>query len=326
MNISHQLQVKKGPLISIVICSHNRSGDVSECLGALIPQIGSEAEVILVDSASDSENKDAMARLALLYPTVNLTRVDQPGLSLARNRGVGLALGDWVVFLDDDAVPFPDWLRKLLATVAVASPTQAVIGGGIYPRWPDGLNGEHLSKRWKMFLSLAEADESGSVTEGYPVNGANYAIRRRVLLDIGGFSEMLGRVGGSLISGDDSHVTKTVLDAGWDVGFDPTFKVYHKINRERLKISWILRRTFWEGVSEIRIFRSRDLPLPSHLRPIKLIASLPVLLLLSLVHFRNHDYKIRLAMCLGACMGLLTSSPRPARLVNWRSGEWKHYP
>jgi GT2 family glycosyltransferase len=300
--------MNKGPLVSIVICSHNRSVDVSECVEALMPQIRAEAEVILVDSASDPKNEAEMAKLAMLYPAVNLTRVGQPGLSLARNRGVHLAAGDWVVFLDDDAVPFPDWLDKLLATVTAASLTQAVIGGGIYPRWPANMNGEHLGKRWKMFLSLAEADRPGSVTEGYTVNGANYAIRRSVLLDIGGFSEKLGRVGSSLISGDDCLVTNRVLDAGLGASFDPAFKVYHKISRERLKISWILRRTFWEGISEIRIFRSRDLPLRRHLRPIKLLASLPVLLLLSIVRFQNHDYKIRLAMCIGACMSLLRTN------------------
>ena len=156
-----------------------------------------------------------MANLANLYPDVNLTRVDQPGHSLARNRGVRLASGDWMVFLDDDVVPFPDWLAKLSAVLASAAPTQAVIGGGIYPRWPDSMSGEHLSKRWKMFLSLAEADEPGSVTDGYAVNGSNYAIRRRVLLDIGGFSQKVGRVGNRLTSGDESLVTRRVLDAGW---------------------------------------------------------------------------------------------------------------
>src|SRR5215469_496895 len=145
--------MSKGPLVSIVICSHNRSADVSECLRALMPQLGAQAEVILVDSASDPENRVEMAKLAMLYPAVKLTRADQAGLSLARNRGVQLAVADWVVFLDDDAVPFSDWLGKLLATVSAASPTQAVIGGGIYPRWPDGMSGEPLSKRWKMFFS-----------------------------------------------------------------------------------------------------------------------------------------------------------------------------
>jgi len=308
-NANAHLHMNNGPRVSIVICSHNRSADLSECLSALIPQIEAQAEVILVDSASDPKNQTEMTELATLYRTVKLTRVNEPGLSRARNRGVHLAAADWVVFLDDDVIPFPDWLGKLLAVVASASPTQAVIGGGIYPRWPQGKNGEKLSERWKMFFSLAEADGPGSVTDGYPLNGANYAIRRRVLLEIGGFSESLGRVGSSLISGDEVHVTRSVLDAGFGAGFDPAFKVYHKISPERLKISWILRRTFWEGVSEIRIFRSRNLPLPPHLRPLKLVASLPVLLILSIFDFRNHDCKIRLAMCLGACMSLLTALP-----------------
>jgi glycosyltransferase involved in cell wall biosynthesis len=83
--------MKKDPLVSIVICSHDRSADVSDCLGAVIPQIGAQAEVILVDSASDPKNKAEMAKLAVLYPAVKLTRVDQPGHSRARNRGVHLA-------------------------------------------------------------------------------------------------------------------------------------------------------------------------------------------------------------------------------------------
>jgi glucosyl-dolichyl phosphate glucuronosyltransferase len=299
--------MKKGPFVSIIICSHNRSADVSDCFNSLMPQIGPEAEVILVDSASDPKNQAELAKLATLFPLLKLIRVDHPGLSLARNRGVHRATADWIVFLDDDAVPFPDWLEKLLATLTAASPTQAVIGGAIYPQWPDGMNGDHLSERWKMFLSLSEADRPGSVTDGYTVNGANYAIRRRVLLDIGGFPERLGRVGGSLISGDDCHVTQSVLDAGLSAGFDPAFKIYHKISRERLKLSWILRRTFWEGVSEMRMFRSRGQPLPRHLRPLKLTASLPILLFLSIVRFQNHDYKLRLAMCVGACRSLLTT-------------------
>lgn len=299
--------MKKGPFVSIIICSHNRSADVSDCLNSLVPQIGPEAEVILVDSASDPENKAELVKLAALFPLLKLIRVDRPGLSLARNRGVDRATADWIVFLDDDAVPFPDWLEKLLATLTAASRTQAIIGGAIYPRWPDGLNGDHLSERWKMFLSLSTADRPGSVTDGYTVNGANYAIRRRVLVDIGGFPERLGRVGSSLISGDDCHVTQSVLDTGLGAGFDPAFKIYHKINRERLKLSWILRRTFWEGVSEMRMFRSRGQPLPRHLRPLKLTVSLPILLFLSIVRFQNHDYKLRLAMCIGACSSLLTT-------------------
>jgi GT2 family glycosyltransferase len=122
------------------------------------------------------------------------------------------------------------------------------------------VSGEHLSNRWKTFLSLAEADRQGSVTDGYAVNGGNCAIRRHVLLDIG---ESLDSSEAALAVGD-CLVTERVLDVGLAASFDPAFKVYHKISRERLKILWILRRTLWEGISEIRVFRSRDLPLPTH--------------------------------------------------------------
>jgi len=60
--------MNKGPLVSVVICSHDPCADVSECLNALIPQIGPEAEVILFDSALDPKNEAEMAKLAILYP------------------------------------------------------------------------------------------------------------------------------------------------------------------------------------------------------------------------------------------------------------------
>jgi glycosyltransferase involved in cell wall biosynthesis len=64
--------VNKGPFVSVVICSHIRSADVLECLDALIPQIGPEAEVILVDSASDPKNEAELAKLANCHLTPKL--------------------------------------------------------------------------------------------------------------------------------------------------------------------------------------------------------------------------------------------------------------
>jgi glucosyl-dolichyl phosphate glucuronosyltransferase len=297
--------MNQAPFLSIIICSHNRSHDVLECLAALVPQTGNDSEIILVDSACDPEHKRAMEAMATTCPALKLIRVEQAGLSLARNRGAQVARADWLVFLDDDAVPFPDWYQKCRAVFSTAPPTQVVIGGAIIPRWPAGSSGEHLSKRWKMFLSLAETTTPGSLRRGYEIKGANYAIRRAVLLEIGGFSEDLGRVGQSLISGEESQVAKAVLERGLEAGFNPDFKVYHKISAERLKLPWILKRTYFEGVSDIRIFHSGEQPLPPRLHPLKLFLSLPALTLLSLILFRNHDYKIRAAMCLGACSSLL---------------------
>src|SRR5260370_28827668 len=168
--------MKRDPFVSTIICSHSRSAGVSECLNSPMPQIGPEAEVILVDSASDPKNEAELAKLASLFPLLKLIRVDHPGLSLARNRGVHRATADWIVFLDDDAVPFPDWLETLLATLTAASPTQAVIGGANFPKWPHGMNGRHLLERTERFLFLSQADRGGTAPRPCAVSGANLAI------------------------------------------------------------------------------------------------------------------------------------------------------
>jgi glucosyl-dolichyl phosphate glucuronosyltransferase len=300
--------MNQGTLFSIIICSHNRSDDLSECVASVVPQLGGQAELIVVDSASGPEEQAKARNLVPLYPDLKLVRVDQPGLSLARNSGVRQAAGEWVIFLDDDVIPFADWASQLERALEGAPLNQAVIGGGIIPRWPKGVNGRNLSKRWKMFLSLAEDEKPGKASEGAAVNGANYAIRRRVLSEIGGFPENLGRIGQSLISGDEAHVTQRALDAGWEVDFDPSFKVYHKISSERLTMSWILRRTYWEGFSAARVFRSRAMAVPSSMGIFKLISSLPLLFIFSIIFFRDDDWKMRLAMCLGSCVSILKSA------------------
>ncbi len=49
-------------------------------------------------------------------------RIAEPGISLARNLGLRVATSEWVAFLDDDALPAPDWADQLLPLLAAASP------------------------------------------------------------------------------------------------------------------------------------------------------------------------------------------------------------
>ena len=47
-----------------------------------------------------------------------MLRVDQGGVSVARNAGARAAAGDYIAYLDDDAIPALDWIERIIAAVA----------------------------------------------------------------------------------------------------------------------------------------------------------------------------------------------------------------
>src|SRR5689334_7288012 len=128
--------------------------------------------------------------------------------------------------------------------------------------------------------------------------GADFALRRNELVSIGVFDEWLGRTGSSLLSGDESAVIRQLVAKGMDVWYDPTVAVRHKIPAERLKLRWLARRTFMEGVSEVRLHRASG-SIPRHIRPFELAISIPVLAVAAAVMFWRSDPKLRLARAVG---------------------------
>ncbi|NWG45610.1 MAG: glycosyltransferase family 2 protein [Alphaproteobacteria bacterium] len=289
---------------SICICTHDRSADARECLEALLPQVagptGAAVEVILVDSASSGGHATALAALAEASPGLTFLRLSEPGLSRARNAAIRVARGDWVAFLDDDAVPFPDYVAALLAVTGRVPEDVAVLGGRLVGRFPDGRTPGHIGPRWSMFLSLIDRDADGPCTEGMSLFGANLAYRRAALPPDRPFREDLGRTGTSLLSGEELELHHRLAAAGHGSWYCGSMGAFHKVSAERLTRDWVRRRAYWGGVTEVAMERIKGNGRPRHLNPVKLAASLPVLLAGSLLADPGADRFIRLWYALGA--------------------------
>ncbi len=226
-------------MISIAICSHDRSDDVALCLSALASQLPGRAdELILVDSCSSQQHTEALASLASAY-RANLIRLEAAGHSLARNAALAAARGEWIAYLDDDALAFPDWLTSLHKVIENGGPELAAVGGLTEPAWPDGVKPEHVSPRWVFFLSCIQDKMRRSSRDGAKVCGANLAFRRDALHSVGGFRNELGRIGDRLIGGEETLAVRLLLRSGFDVIYDPSVRVKHRIPRERLSVEWI---------------------------------------------------------------------------------------
>src|SRR5579863_5319775 len=121
--------------LTVCICSHNRPSYLGDCLQGLRRQTVSAErfDILVVDSASTGDAPAQMAEAVHTTSNARLLRVQQPGVSFARNAGADAAQGSYIAYIDDDAVPDPDWIQCILAAIAERQPD--LIGGRILPHW-----------------------------------------------------------------------------------------------------------------------------------------------------------------------------------------------
>lgn len=100
--------------VSIVIPAKNEAGNIAQCLNAVLRQeTPFTYEIIVIDSGSTDTTIDIVKR----YPSVQLVQIEPEafGHGKTRNLGAEMAKGDYIVFLNADAVPINNnWLTNLI--------------------------------------------------------------------------------------------------------------------------------------------------------------------------------------------------------------------
>jgi len=283
------IRVESSPLLSIVVCTHNRSNLLRYCLRSLSRQTADpqQFEVLVVDNCST----DATQRIAGLYAGrhshFRLLVETQLGLGFARNLGWRKARSAWVVYLDDDAVACADYVSRALSMIS--DHAFDCFGGRAYPwykygrpRWYRDVfvdNDKGLSQ-----VSLLASDQF--------VDGMNCAFRRQTLKSLGGFPTGVGMRGRRISYGEEVLLQKRLRAAGGTVGFDPLLTVRHVVLPCKLRVAWLLRAAFAHGRDSWAIFEVT----PSLRRVVGALlkAWLPLLRLpVALLRLGQHDYYLQ---------------------------------
>ena len=163
-------------------------------LGALLEALAAgrgpkPGRVLLVDDRKDAGEPllpaGPPASLAGRVETLRAGEAGSPaaggrGPAAARNRGWRASVAEWVVFLDDDVVPDPDWPERLFADLASLGPEVAGSQGRLRVPLPE----DRRPTDW-------ERNVKG--LEGALWVTADMAYRRDVLEEVGGFDERFGR-------------------------------------------------------------------------------------------------------------------------------------
>ena len=117
------------PAISIIIPMYNTEAFIKDCLDSLVAQTFSDFEVIIIDDGSTDESARIAASFASSDARFRLIGQPNKGLSEARNTGLKIMRGDYVMFIDSDDCVAPNFLETyaMLAVGALVFTTLALI-------------------------------------------------------------------------------------------------------------------------------------------------------------------------------------------------------
>lgn len=236
--------------VSVVICCYTlkRRQGLAVAVDTVLGQLRHGDELIVVVDHNEPLGHDLRDTYGDRSTVVQ--NAFRRGLAGARNTGLQAARGDVVVFLDDDAVLHPAALEG--ARTAFAESTITALGGAVHPAWHGGSEPHWFPTEfgWVVGCDYRGLPPDGSAIRN-PI-GAAMAVRRGDLTRIGGFSDRLGRVG-TLPAGCEETMMGIALsrrDPRARIIRHTAFAVSHTVPRDRMTLSYFVRRCFHEGRSK----------------------------------------------------------------------------
>jgi glycosyltransferase involved in cell wall biosynthesis len=171
------------------------------------------------------------------------------GLLLTRNRGVEIASGDVVAFIDDDAVADERWIEELVRMYEEFGAIAA--GGKLKPLWIDK-EPNWFPEEFYWMIGATHLGFPERVSEVRNTFGSNISFRRDVFMELGGFNPEMGGIKGTrILQGGETELCDRMRKRfGKSVMYNPEAIVYHKVFPRRLKIGFLSRRAFWQGYSK----------------------------------------------------------------------------
>lgn len=245
-----------GDQATVVVCAFasQRLDQTVDCVRSILSQDPPPGQIIVVVDHNETLQAELRARLP---EQVEIVANEQArGLSSARNAAIALSHGDYIVFIDDDAIAHEHWLAGLLATFD----DSAVVGAGGHarPLWetpqPGWLPGELL---WVVGCSYVGLPETGAVRN--PL-GCNMAFRADLFQRVGMFNPAIGRLGSLPLGCEETEFCLRALRAmpGARIALVAGAEIDHRVPAARARASYLLRRCYFEGISKALVRRLGD--------------------------------------------------------------------
>ncbi|GIO92511.1 hypothetical protein J31TS3_37380 [Paenibacillus lactis] len=233
--------------ISVVLCTYQRSQKLINSIESLLEQTLAQEKYEIIVVNNDYLNTDILTLVNDLRRKHNIDEsflryIEAPlkGLSYARNAGLFEAKGEIILYIDDDAIADSELLKQTIKGFN-ENPDFGVIGGNIILNINEN-RPRVVRPGFEAYWSQLVVDKEGISESLYQWEfpyGANFAVRQKALMRIGGFRSSYGRKGNDYAGGEEIVVSFLMKEIGYKVGLNSLMKVIHDVDISRYTVEHV---------------------------------------------------------------------------------------
>lgn len=116
-------------LVSVIIPAYNSDKTIFKCINSVAKQSYSNLEIIIINDGSTDSTEEICLKYKNIDDRVKYTKISNSGVSIARNTGINLSKGKYIIFLDSDDFFMPDAIQELVDKI---EKTELVVGNFCY--------------------------------------------------------------------------------------------------------------------------------------------------------------------------------------------------
>jgi glycosyltransferase involved in cell wall biosynthesis len=171
------------PLISVIIPVYNGEKTIQETVLSVLKQTITDFELIIINDGSQDATLEIVSRIP--DPRIKIFSYPNAGLAVSRNRGIALAQGDYLAFLDADDLWAVNKLEAQLAALK-SNPDAAVAYS-----WTDCIDEQGRFLRQSAHSTASGNVQANLLLANFISSGSNVLVCKQAVMDIGGFDETL---------------------------------------------------------------------------------------------------------------------------------------
>jgi GT2 family glycosyltransferase len=240
--------------ISVVVPVHNAAGTLMKVIPPLLAELQPHDQIIAVDDRSADGSRELLASMGVAV----IESKGRPGAAGTRNTGGFAATGNWILFVDSDAVVPSGWRESLEARTENSDAVQ-----GVYSRKAAGRSAATCYKNYYYFHTFTRR------IKGPYIKGCGtffFAVKRLAFTELNGFDE---NIAGATI--EDADFSERLWAKGGRIAIAPEIQVFHlreyrtselfayEWNMMRAKALYILRRDRSRGAPSVSVAGFREM-------------------------------------------------------------------